>query len=270
MRLRQYLTEMDLKDLNKQAQELYARIRGKIALDDPVEIVKKAKELVELRKEEEKKFKESVKKASADKSLKRIKFLGGAKNNWSETTRGLMAVAISIYEKVLKIPADTKYKITLQPMTGFKSVSGEAAGAVYVSGKNVDMKLANTNYTDRIDHYFDMLESLAHEMIHVEQSIVKKEKHYDQIQKYKYEDRPFEKDAFKRQNAVFRQFLTMAEDIYFGRELKIENGKLWQFKAGRDTGFDLKKHYPLLKKETPELSFHDLDFIMKEWEWVEI
>jgi hypothetical protein len=231
------------------------------------DVIAQAREILAQREADEKAFKESLNKIDVKKLARRIKFKSKEFGK-DEDLQKVILTAIDIYEDVLKIPKNMRYKLVMVEFAGSTSQKGE--GQVYVSGKNVEMELVRSVFGigKSAKAYFSVLEVLAHEMIHVEQHAVRGEVHKrEDYKKLPWEKRPWEIDAQKRENQVFRQFLTRANNIYLGRGMKIENGKIMVLKKGKKTDFDLKKHYKALHDQVPELRFSDLDHLEYEMEW---
>jgi len=62
--------------------------------------------------------------------------------------------------------------------------------------------------------------------------------------------------------------LLKANNIYLGTDVKIEKGKVYRRVRGKPTGFDLSKHFQVLKKEVPMLSIGDIMNLEYEVDWV--
>jgi hypothetical protein len=146
-------------------------------------------------------------------------------------------------------------------------------GQHYSNATHTDLELARSVWGigKSAKKYFDLLHTLGHEMIHAEQFVTGKSAKWDKADWEKpWKDRAWEKDASKREDTVFKELLKRLDDLYLGADTKIENGKIWILKKGKSTGFDIAVHYKELAKEVPELSFHDLDYLENEMEWVEM
>jgi len=223
------------------------------------EIIKKAKNILKQKEEEEKKFSESIKKVDFSKLSKRISF---RKYSPDDNIKALVFIAIGIYENVLKLKKK-KYQIVL--------IKGETAGhgdAQVWHQKDKTIIHMKQNYLtgSNFSHYENILINLAHEMIHIKQ-------HQEHDREWfnfdlPWAKRPHEIDALKRENQLFKQFLLKANNIYLGADVKIEKGKVYRRVRGKPTGFDFSKHFQVLKKEVPMLSIDDIMNLEYEVDWV--
>ena len=219
-------------------------------------VIKKAKEILRQKEEDQKDFEASLKKIDVKGLSKRIGF---RRYSPDKRVKAVLFAGIVGYEKVLGIPSSTKYMVTLTK--GSTSRGGE--GQVEYKGGKVILSLVQDVWAMGRTDYFGMLKTLAHEMIHVWQRLNGWEFRAD----LPYEKRPTEIDAFKRQEQVFREFLRKSDGTFFGRDVKIENGKLLKRRRGKPTGFDFKEHFPMLSKEVPDLTLGDIDELEYEQVW---
>jgi hypothetical protein len=219
-------------------------------------VVEKAKEILRQKEEDQKDFEESLKRVDVKKLSSRIGF---RRYSPDKRVKAVLFAGIVGYEKVLDIPSSTKYMVTL--MKGSTSAGGE--GQVEYRNDKIYLSLVQDVWAEGRSEYFLMLKTLAHEMIHVEQKLRGMKFRAD----LPYEKRPTEIDAFKRQDQVFRKFLKRSDGTFFGRDVKIENGKLLKRSRGKPTGFDFKEHFPILSKEVPDLTLGDIDELEYEQVW---
>lgn len=130
----------------------------------------------------------------------------------SKRKREFLSAVSAFYSKSLKLRR-RKFNVTLRTVPGFFSAHGAFAGTTLLDEKHVEMAI------DPKLSAIQMIEVLAHEFIHVEQFVlgflsqyVKRSGDYGWIWKgkknrCKYENQPWEIDAFARQKGLVNKII---------------------------------------------------------------